>query len=198
MVALVLDGPGQEPLGGDCVARAIKIRVGRGDLVGAGHRNRDVGKAQAALLVALLAFGFGKLGIEHDQRHGDGGIVGGARRFLRCGGHVDHADRLLTADLFSRQSDAAGDPHRLEHVRDKLADFRRDLGHGNRLLPQERLAIAYDLLNHPYSIPGTPASGCQGCECSRPPGGRQGLNGRRFVPRFVPPDLCCQRGGHRV
>ncbi len=112
----MLNRAGEQSVDGVGLARARQVDEGEADLVGAGHGGVDGGEGQAALLVRLLALAGQHLGVEHNQRHGDGRVGLHILFLLGIFGDVDHAEALIAPDLGGGEADAIGVVHGLDHV----------------------------------------------------------------------------------
>ncbi len=124
VIDFVLEGAGQKLLTGKLDALAVLILRFHDLPCGAGNGLAETGDAEATFFAGLLSFA------EDDFRIDDDDLVG----LVFAQADVDDRDLLAEPDLRSGQPDAFGGIHRLEHIGDRLVQFRRiELSDGIRL-----------------------------------------------------------------
>jgi len=138
VIGFVQESAGQQFL--PCFFEDFSAEILRtyGDFVGASYIFAEIGDAEAAFTLRVLAFGMKDFGVNEDEF--------GLRVLLE--GNVDDGNPAPNADLRSGEADAVRSVHRLKHVIDEPLQLFIENRHRFRGFFENRIAEFHDGINH--------------------------------------------------
>src|SRR5579859_7116264 len=142
VIGFVKQGAGEKFFPGFFKNVAAGVLGADGDFVGARHILAELGNAEAAFALGVLAFSVDDFGIDQNEL--------GFGIFLE--GNVDDGNAASDADLRGGEADTVGGVHGFEHVVEELLQVV--VKDSNRLggLFQNRIAELYDGIDHQNAL----------------------------------------------
>jgi hypothetical protein len=138
VVGFVEEGAGEQVFSGFFVPFAVDVLSADGDFLGAGDGLAEVGNAEAAFGLGLLALFVDDFRIGEDEL--------GVGIFFEA--DVDDGEALGDSDLRGGEADAVGLVHGLEHVGDELFKFAVEGGDGFGWSFQHEVSVFDDGIDH--------------------------------------------------
>ena len=154
VVDFVLDTTGEQAVAFEDVRYAVEILIFHPDEFGARDVSLDPGQGQATFLVVEL-IARKKLDLRVGQGHGfDKGrgegfaVQDAGHRVIGMIGNLDHAKAQGFPDLLSRQTDALGVAHGVDHVTGQVDEFVGKVGDRLAFFVKDAFSVLCDAKGH--------------------------------------------------